>query len=60
MVLRSVGKEIVEMAPDSEKRELKAIYQAHQFNLIEIDFQDIDKLDDTLPAQLIEFGIAAY
>ncbi|MCG7489242.1 glycerol kinase [Vibrio sp. Of14-4] len=45
---------------DSEKRELKAIYQAHQFNLIEIDFQDIDKLDDTLPAQLIEFGITAY
>lgn len=45
---------------DKAKETIQAIYQSHQFSLIEIDSSDIDKLDDVLPAKLKEFGIVAY
>ncbi|RSD32318.1 glycerol kinase [Vibrio pectenicida] len=45
---------------DIEKEKIQAIYHNNQFNLIEIESKEIDRLDDTLPAKLKEFGISAY
>ena len=45
---------------DIEKENIQAIYHNNQFNLIEIESKEIDRLDDTLPAKLKEFGISAY
>ena len=39
---------------------VKAIYEQHQFSLIEVRPEDVDKLDDVLPRKLREFGIKAY
>ncbi|PAU39867.1 glycerol kinase [Vibrio coralliilyticus] len=46
--------------PENEKADIKRIYELHQFDLIEVEPEDIDKLDDVLPAKLREFGISAY
>ncbi|NOH60896.1 glycerol kinase [Vibrio sp. RE88] len=46
--------------PENEKADIKRIYEQHQFDLIEVEPDDIDKLDDVLPAKLREFGISAY
>lgn len=45
---------------DSIREKTRAIYQAHHFNLIEIEPEEVDKLDDVLPARLRQFGIKAY
>ncbi|EGU46292.1 hypothetical protein VII00023_11916 [Vibrio ichthyoenteri ATCC 700023] len=45
---------------EQQKQAIKALYQQHQFALIDILVEDIDKLDDVLPNKLREFGIKAY
>lgn len=44
----------------NDQQQIRAIYQAHQFSLIEIFPEDIEQLDDVLPVKLREFGIKAY
>ncbi|MCG9595336.1 glycerol kinase [Vibrio sp. Isolate25] len=46
--------------PENKKADIKRIYHEHQFDLIEVMPEDIDHLDDVLPAKLREFGITAY
>lgn len=48
--------------PASERdiERIKHLYQQHQFSLIEIFSDDIEKLDQVLPSRLREFGIKAY
>ncbi|MBA5761047.1 glycerol kinase [Vibrio sp. 404] len=48
--------------PASERdiERIKQLYQQHQFSLIEIFSDDIEKLDHVLPSRLREFGIKAY
>ncbi|MCJ2377672.1 glycerol kinase [Vibrio sp. ZSDZ34] len=45
---------------DKVKQRTQSVYQAHQFNLIEIEFDDVSRLDQLLPAKLKEYGIEAY
>ena len=45
---------------EQDQQQIRAIYQAHQFSLIEIFPEDVDQLDDVLPTKLREFGIKAY
>ncbi|MDN3611977.1 glycerol kinase [Vibrio ostreicida] len=45
---------------EQEKRALKSVYHDHNFDLIEIEAEDIEKLDEVLPSKLREFGISAY
>lgn len=42
------------------RNEIRAVYQAHEFELIEVYLSDIEKLDDVLPIKLRQFGIKAY
>lgn len=45
---------------EKQQHEIRAIYQAHNFALIEVFATEIDKLDEVLPAKLKPFGIKAY
>ncbi len=45
---------------DSEKAQLRQVYQGNNFNLIEIESHETDELDNLLPARLRPFGIQAY
>lgn len=49
-------------APIEEKhrQQTRALYTEHQFNLIEIEPDEVQQLDDILPARLRAFGIHAY
>ncbi|ANU38841.1 glycerol kinase [Vibrio scophthalmi] len=42
------------------KQTIKTLYQQHQFALIEVCVDEIDRLDEVLPNQLRAFGIRAY
>ncbi len=43
-----------------EQEKTRALYAEHQFNLIEISSEDVNKLDEVLPEKLRLFGIKAY
>lgn len=45
---------------DKEREAIKAVYEQHNFPLIEVFPEQIEQLDDVLPAKLKEFGIKAY
>ncbi|KOO10491.1 glycerol kinase, partial [Vibrio xuii] len=45
---------------DKEREQIRSIYQAHQFELIEVFPEEIDQLDNVLPSKLREYGIKAY
>jgi hypothetical protein len=45
---------------DKEREAIKAVYEKHGFPLIEVFPEQIEQLDDVLPAKLKEFGIKAY
>jgi len=45
---------------EKEKQKKLAIYQKHDFNLIEISPEDIPNLDSVLPGLLRPYGIKAY
>jgi hypothetical protein len=44
----------------ARKQEKLKIYGKYNFNLIEINDEDIQNLDDVLPKKLLKFGIQAY
>lgn len=44
----------------SDRAAIKAVYEQHHFNLIEVEPSEIDKLDEVLPKRLRQFGIQAY
>lgn len=46
--------------PVKQQDKIRAIYQAHNFSLIEVVPEEIDKLDEVLPAKLKRYGIKAY
>jgi len=43
-----------------EQQRIRTLYAEHQFNLIEITREEVNKLDDILPEKLRQFGIRAY
>ncbi|MDA0150189.1 glycerol kinase [Vibrio sp. LaRot3] len=45
---------------EKERVEIRAIYQQHEFALIEIFTDEIDQLDKVLPSKLRAYGIKAY
>lgn len=45
---------------EQERQRITALYQQHQFALIEVNVNDIDNLDEILPSKLREFEIKAY
>ncbi len=45
---------------DKQREQIRSIYQAHQFELIEVFPEEIDQLDNVLPSKLREYGIKAY
>lgn len=46
--------------PEIEREAIRAVYQQHNFNLIEVGPSELDKLDEVLPKRLRQFGIQAY
>ncbi|HCM1426350.1 TPA: glycerol kinase [Vibrio parahaemolyticus] len=46
--------------PEIEREAIRAVYQQHNFNLIEVEPSELDKLDEVLPKRLRQFGIQAY
>ncbi|MCR9662737.1 glycerol kinase [Vibrio parahaemolyticus] len=46
--------------PEKEREAIRAVYQQHNFNLIEVEPSELDKLDEVLPKRLRQFGIQAY
>jgi len=46
--------------PLREQEKTRKLYVEHQFNLIEICSEDVNKLDEVLPEKLRMFGIKAY
>ncbi|ENL3019343.1 glycerol kinase, partial [Vibrio parahaemolyticus] len=46
--------------PEKEREVIRAVYQQHNFNLIEVEPSELDKLDEVLPKRLRQFGIQAY
>lgn len=49
-----------EATDEQQKQDITALYQQHQFALIEVTSDDIDRLDEILPNKLRAFGIKAY
>lgn len=43
-----------------EREKIRAVYEQHNFNLIEVEPSELDKLDEVLPKRLRQFGIQAY
>ncbi|TOP80617.1 glycerol kinase [Vibrio parahaemolyticus] len=46
--------------PEIEREAIRAVYQQHNFNLIEVEPSELNKLDEVLPKRLRQFGIQAY
>lgn len=44
----------------AHKQKKLAVYQKHQFRLIELDEDEVLNLDDILPRLLLKFGVQAY
>lgn len=44
----------------TDRDAIRAVYEQHHFNLIEVDPCELDKLDEILPKRLRQFGIKAY
>lgn len=53
------GSDIGEMS-ESEQEKIRAVYKQHNFNLIEVEASEVDRLDEVLPKRLRQFGIQAY
>ncbi|WP_411062878.1 glycerol kinase [Vibrio rotiferianus] len=53
------GSDTGEMS-ESEQEKARAVYKQHNFNLIEVEPSEVDKLDEVLPKRLRQFGIQAY
>ncbi|NOH66984.1 glycerol kinase [Vibrio rotiferianus] len=53
------GSDTGEMS-ESEQEKVRAVYKQHNFNLIEVEPSEVDKLDEVLPKRLRQFGIQAY
>ncbi|BCN26878.1 glycerol kinase [Vibrio alfacsensis] len=45
---------------EAEREKIRAVYEQHNFNLIEVKPSELDKLDEVLPKRLRQFGIQAY
>lgn len=45
---------------EAEREKIRAVYEQHNFNLIEVEPSELDKLDEALPKRLRQFGIQAY
>jgi len=45
---------------EQSRQERRKLYQKHNFQLIEIEVEDLDNLDEKLPAELRRFGVTAY
>lgn len=45
---------------EREQQAIRNVYEAHNFSLIEVFPDEIEKLDDVLPSKLKQFGIKAY
>ena len=45
---------------EREQQAIRDVYEAHNFSLIEVFPDEIEKLDDVLPSKLKQFGIKAY
>lgn len=45
---------------EAEREKICAVYEQHNFNLIEVKPSELDKLDEVLPKRLRLFGIQAY
>ena len=45
---------------EAEREKIRAVYEQHNFNLIEVELSELDKLDEVLPKRLRQFGIQAY
>ncbi|NOI68927.1 glycerol kinase [Vibrio owensii] len=45
---------------EAEREKIRAVYGQHNFNLIEVEPSELDKLDEVLPKRLRQFGIQAY
>ncbi|NVC94246.1 glycerol kinase [Vibrio natriegens] len=43
-----------------DRETISAVYEQHQFNLIEVDASELERLDEVLPQRLRQFGIKAY
>lgn len=46
--------------PDDQRETLRALYAQHGFELIEIHPEEVETLDECLPAKLRAYGIKAY
>ncbi|MDF2155222.1 glycerol kinase [Vibrio sp. CAU 1672] len=53
------GSDQGEVAP-AQRDAIRAVYEQHNFPLIEIEVRELDKLDEVLPARLRRYGIRAY
>ncbi|ASI94255.1 glycerol kinase [Vibrio rotiferianus] len=53
------GSDTGEMS-ESEQEKIRAVYKNHNFNLIEVEASEVDRLDEVLPKRLRQFGIQAY
>ncbi|MET2853006.1 glycerol kinase [Vibrio owensii] len=45
---------------EAEREKIRAVYEQHSFNLIEVEPSELDQLDEVLPKRLRQFGIQAY
>lgn len=45
---------------EKDQEKVRMIYHEHAFNLIELNYEDVTKLDEILPSKLRAFGIKAY
>lgn len=43
-----------------DRETIRSVYEQHQFNLIEVDASELERLDEVLPQRLRQFGIKAY
>ncbi|MBR9786942.1 MAG: glycerol kinase [Vibrionaceae bacterium] len=43
-----------------DREAIRVVYEQHQFNLIEVDPSELEKLDEVLPQRLRRFGIKVY
>lgn len=53
------GSDTGEMS-EAEQEKIRAVYKQHNFNLIEVEASEVDRLDEVLPKRLRQFGIQAY
>ncbi|PIB13656.1 glycerol kinase [Vibrio rotiferianus] len=53
------GSDTGEMS-ESEQEKIRGVYKNHNFNLIEVEASEVDRLDEVLPKRLRQFGIQAY